>query len=97
MNAFRRTRLFVIVGLLAVVALSLSAATAEAGGYGHKTFYNLGFCHYTPTYYTSSYVTYPTYCNYGAFNYGSYGYGCHIPAVNYFTHREIISLAMKAV
>jgi hypothetical protein len=78
MNALRHTRLFVLVGLLAVIVLGLSATSAEAGGYGFKTFYSPSYCNYTPTYYTASYCTYPNYCNYGTYN-----YGCYTPAVNY--------------
>lgn len=57
MNAFRRSRLIVLLGLVAVLALSLSVATAEAGGhkhfhkfhhFGHKQFH---YGHYWPTHY----------------------------------------------
>jgi hypothetical protein len=54
MNAFRKVRLFVLLGFVAVLTLGLSAAPAEAGGHhGHQHFHN--FHH----------VSYPKYINYG--------------------------------
>jgi hypothetical protein len=59
MNAFRKSRLFVLVGLLAVLAIGLSAAPAEAGNHhnfhkshhvGHKHFHHGHYWgHYQPT------------------------------------------------
>jgi hypothetical protein len=56
MNAFRKIRMFVLLGFVAVLALGLSTAPAEAGHhhfhkfhhFGHKHFHH---GHYWPTYY----------------------------------------------
>lgn len=67
MNAFRKSRVLVLVGLLALVVFGIGAATAEAGG-----------CHRGGGY-SSSYCNYPSY-NYGSYcNYPSYDYGCYYP------------------
>jgi hypothetical protein len=72
MNALRNTRLFVLVGLFAVLLIGISAVNADASCYSYKTFYSPGYSHFT------SYSTYPSYCSYGTFNYGNYW-----PAVSY--------------
>jgi hypothetical protein len=51
MNAFRKVRLFVLLGFVAVLAFSLSAAPAEAGGHAH--------------FHKVHYLTYPKYFNCG--------------------------------
>jgi len=77
MNAFRKTRVLALVGLLTLIALSLGAATAEAGGC-HRSY---SYCNYTPSYcnYSPSYCSYPSYnyCNYGS--YCNYDYSCYYP------------------
>jgi hypothetical protein len=50
MNACRKARLFVLLGLVAVLALGLSVAPAEAGGHHVHKFHH---------------VSYPKYVNYG--------------------------------
>jgi hypothetical protein len=53
MNALRKTRLFVLFAFVAVLAVSLTAAPANAGGCHSYSFHS----------------SYPSYCNYGSYCY----------------------------
>jgi len=76
MNAFRKSRVLVLVGLLSVVVLGLAAATAEAGGCHRGGGYSSSYSNYSPSYCNTSYCSYPSY---NSCNYGSYDYGCFYP------------------
>jgi hypothetical protein len=57
MNAFRKIRLFVLLGFVAVLAISLSAVPAEAGHHNHH-FHKFHHFHY-PKFFNHGY--YPTF------------------------------------
>jgi len=67
MNAFRKTRVLALVGLLTLVVFGLGAATADAGCHNYKS-----YCSYSPSYCSTSYC-YPSY------NYCNYDYSCYYP------------------
>jgi hypothetical protein len=70
MNAFRKSSLFVLFGFVALLALSLTATTAEAGGC-HKGY---GF-HKSYGHHSVSYPSYPSVYNHNA----CYGPSCYWP------------------
>ncbi len=84
MNAFRKARTLSLVLLVALVAVSFAANSAQAGGGCHS------YCSY-PSYCSSSYCSYPSYCNtsycqpsYCYTNYCNYGYNyCNYAPTTY--------------